>query len=321
AALAAAVHRGTARADGPCLIGAAALAFLLVHGHWMWQLWRDFHNPLFPLFGPVFGGDVVAPAELRDTRWLPRGTAEWLFYPLLWADTPRRVSELWFLDLRVPLAYAALLALPLWWRRARAQSAQPQALASLLTAFAAGYLLWLPLFGYYRYLAVIEMLAPLLVTLAALALPRRSGLFLAVSLLVVVGLATRAPRWGRLAEYGEHYVDVVLPSVPFERALVIFGDGHPLAFLAPSFPSGTRFVRLRGNLLGPPLPAWALDRLVQERIQAHHGPLYLLVATPIDAELTGMLALQKLRLQGDCLPVRSNLFADEPPARLCPLQR
>lgn len=321
AALAAALRRGTARADGPYLIGAAALTFLFAHGPWMWQLWRDFHNPLFPLFGPVFGGDFVAPAELRDTRWLPRSAAEWLFYPLLWAGSPRRVSELWFLDLRLPLAYVALLALPVWWRRARAQSAQPRALVLLLTAFATGYLLWLPLFGYYRYLAVIEMLAPLLVTLAALALPRRSGLFLAVSLLIIVGLATRAPRWGRLSEYGEHYVDVVVPSVSLEQALVIFGDGHPLAFLAPSFPPSTRFVRLRGNLLGPPLPVWALDRLVQERIRAHHGPLFLLVAAPIGAELTDALAQQGLRLHGVCRPVRSNLFADEPPAQLCPLQR
>ena len=45
----------------------------------------------------------------------------------------------------MPLAYAALLVLPLWWRRARAQAAQPQALSVLLVAFAASYLLWLVL--------------------------------------------------------------------------------------------------------------------------------------------------------------------------------
>ena len=313
-------------ARSACLIlsGAAVLTALLVQGPWMWQLWRDFHNPLFPQFGPLFGGDFVAPDGLRDTRWTPRTALEWLFYPLCWASMPRRVSELWFLDLRVPLAYAALLASPLWWRRAQAQAAQPFVLPVLLLAFAASYLFWLALFGYYRYLVVVEMLAPLLFCAAALTLPRRSGLIAAVGLLVLIGLATREPRWGRLKTYSGHYVSATLPALAQQRdLLVVFGDREPLGFLAPTFPDGTRTKRVLGNIIGPPLPRWALDEAVQQRIDAHRGPLLLLAVHTDDEVLRDVLQQRGLELQPQtCATVDSNLFAArEARPRLCELHR
>lgn len=317
-------RRTDARSASLSLLGAAVLTALLVQGPWMWQLWRDFHNPLFPQFGPLFGGDFVAPDGLRDTRWIPRTALEWLFYPLCWASAPRRVSELWFLDLRVPLAYAALLVLPLWWRRARAQAAQPQAMPLLLVAFAASYLLWLVLFGYYRYLVVVEMLAPLLFCAAALTLPRRSGLIAAIGLLVVTGLATREPRWGRLKTYAGHYVSATLPALAQQRdVLVVFGDREPLGFLAPVFPDDTRFVRVLGNIIGPPLPRWALDDAVQQRIDAHRGPLLLLAVHTDDEVLRDMLQQHGLELQPQtCAAVDSNLFtAREPRPLLCELHK
>lgn len=304
------------------LAGCALAGFLLVNGHWMWQLWREFGNPLFPLFGSVFGGDFVAPAELRDTRWLPRGALEWLFYPLVWADQPRRVSELWFLDLRLPLLFLALLALPLWRRRARAPLPQPRMLDFVLLAVVLAYLLWLALFGYYRYLVVLEMLAPLLLVVALLALPWRIGLATACAVLVIVGLATRPPRWGRLAHYGDHYVEVMLPArAQVANALVVFGSREPLAFLAPAFPDSTRFVRIVGNVLGPPLPEWALDRAVYERLHRHDGPLLLLASDVNETSLQQALRRHRLTATaGACDPVDSNLFDGETRAQLCELR-
>lgn len=314
--------RGTTLRHWLLLTGCALAGFLLINGHWMWQLWREFGNPLFPLFGAVFGGDFVAPAELRDTRWLPRGALEWLFYPLVWADQPRRVSELWFLDLRLPLLFIALLVLPLWRRRARAQLAQPRTLDFVLLAVVLAYLLWLALFGYYRYLIVLEMLAPLLLVVALLALPRRASLATACAVLVLIGLATRPPRWGRLAHYGDHYVEVMLPArVQAANALVVFGSREPLAFLAPAFPDGTRFVRIVGNVLGPPLPEWALDRAVHERLHRHDGPLLLLASDMKEASLQDALQRHRLVRTADaCDRVDSNLFDGETRPQLCELR-
>jgi hypothetical protein len=306
------------------LLGFSSLAaFLLVNGHWMLALYREFGNPLFPLFGGLFGGDFVPPGELRDNRWLPRSTLQWLFYPLVWAQQPRLVSELWFLDLRVPLLFLTLLALPLWWRRAAAAQAQPRALAFLLLALALAYAAWLPLFGYYRYLVVLEMLAPLVIAIALSAVPARVHFAALCTVLLLLGLATRPARWGRARSYADQYVQVQLPArAQTPGALVVFGGGEPLAFMAPSFPAGTRFVRILGNLMGPPLPEWALDRTARTRIQAHTGPLLLLAVDIPGAPLREALQRQQLRLvDGSCEPADSNLFRNEARPQLCTLEK
>ncbi|MCQ4164783.1 hypothetical protein [Tahibacter harae] len=306
------------------LLGICALAaFLLVNGHWMLGLYREFGNPLFPLFGHWFGGDFAPPAELRDSRWLPRGWREWLFYPLVWADTPRRVSEGGFLDLRLPLLFLAMLALPLWRRRALASApALRRAADFVLLAVALAYLAWLTLFGYYRYLVVLEMLAPALLVLALSAMPRRAAGVAMLALPALLILATRPVRWGRLPHYSAQYVEVQLPPrADLAAALVVFGDGEPLGFLATAFPPGTRFVRIAGNLAGPPLPEWALDRAAQRRLRAHQGPLYLIAVDLDGAPLRQ--ALQRHRLQLDrasCAGIASNLLLDEPLPQLCALR-
>lgn len=317
------LRRGQLQRQGLALVGFAAAAFLIVNGPWMWQLWRDYGNPLFPMFGALFGGEFAAPVELRDTRWLPRDALQWLLYPLSWADQPRRVSELWFLDLRVPLWFLAMLSLPLWWRRARAQSERPQTLALVTLVTVLIYLFWLVLFGYYRYLVVLEMLAPLLIAVALLALPRSSGIVFVCGVLAVIGLATRAPRWGRLTSYADSYVSVQLPPSALQRdALVVFADHEPLAFLAPSFPPGTRFARILGNVVGPPIPEWALDRTARARIRAHRGPLLLLAVRLDDPLLPEALQRHALTLdRSRCARIDSNLFdRDDMQPQLCALQ-
>lgn len=318
------VRHGQLRQHGAVLAGCAAATFLIVNGPWMWQLWRDFGNPLFPMFGSVFGGEYAVPVELRDTRWLPRDLLQWLFYPLCWADRPRFVSELWFLDLRVPLWFLTMLALPLWWRRARAQSAEPQALTFVVLATVLIYVLWLMLFGYYRYLVVLEMLAPPLVAVALLTTPRRTAATMVCGVLVVIGLATRGPRWGRLRAYADTYVSVQLPPSARQQrdALVVFADHEPLAFLAPAFPPGTRFARILGNVIGPPIPEWALDRDSRDRIHAHRGPLLLLAANLDDAMLPEALQRHALTLdRASCAPIDSNLFDRRTPRpQLCALK-
>lgn len=305
-------------------VGSAALAmFLLVHGHWMLDLYRQFGNPLFPQFGDVFGGDFVSAGQQRDDRWLPHSLWQWLAYPLIWTDHNQLVSELRFLDLRVPALYLVLLALPLWWRRARADSPQPAGLRFLAAAAGAGYVLWLLLFAYYRYAVVLEMLAPLLLAPAVLALRGRTALVLLCTALAVLTLATRPARWGRAPRYAEQFIEVQLPPrSDYAQAMIVLAGDEPLGFLAPSFPASTRFVRIRGNLMGPPHAEWAMDREARRRLQAHTGPLYLVVLNPADALVGEALQRQNLALAGsDCSPIRSNLYRREALPQLCELRR
>jgi hypothetical protein len=298
---------------------AALAGFLATGGFWMLELTQRFGNPLFPMFADGFGGDYVPPADLRDRRFLPRDAVQWLFYPLAWADTPRAVSEQWFLDLRVPLAFLAALALPAWWRRAASRQ-----LALVLAALGIGYAGWLVLFGYYRYLAIVEMLAPALVAAALTSLPfsRRATLVATSVVLVLVTVTTRPPKWGRLPHYGERYVEVSVPDLPdLAKATVLLVDDAALAFMIPSFPATTRFVRLGGNFMGPPLEPWGMDREAARRITATTGPLYALAGNDDATRADAALARHGLvREANACRPVTANLLHRRPPATICPVR-
>jgi hypothetical protein len=103
---------------------------------------------------------------------------------------------------------------------------------------------------------------------------------------------------------------VQLPAPAQQRdALVVFADHEPLAFLAPSFPAGTRFARILGNVMGPPIPEWALDRMARERIRTHRGPLLLLAVHLDDTMLPEALQRHALTLdRSSCARIDSNLF-------------
>ncbi|UXI67506.1 hypothetical protein [Tahibacter amnicola] len=310
---------------GILLAGTAAALFLVSSGAWMWQLWQEFHNPLFPLFANLFGGEFQPPADLRDRRFLPVSVIEWLAYPLAWVSSSRRVSELWFLDLRVPLWFLSLVALPLWWRRL-GLSRERHALAFVLVLGAASYAGWLVLFGIYRYLVVLEMLAPVVVAAVLWTLPfsgRGRAATLAVVLLTV-GVTTKPANWGHARHYGAQYVEVAVPAVPgLDRAMIVMADGEPLSFVIPQFPWTTQFVRVGGGFIGPPMPPWALDRVAAKRIASHTGPFYALFSPKNRTAAEQALAAAGIALgDGECRPVPANLYDRNAPVPvLCPAQR
>ena len=293
---------------------ATVLGFLAADGFWLLRLHSEFGNPLHPLFASLFGGELAPPMSIRDERSIPQTLPEWLFYPLLWLKSPRRVSEHWFRDLRLPLAF---LAAPILLWRSCDPRVRALTLASSLT-----YLAWLPLFGIYRYLAPLEMLSPLLVVLALGTLTQHYLRLLAGTLLVVIVVLVRPPHWGRLSAYGTTFLKTDIPALPgLDHSIVVLVDNEPLAFLALGFPPTARFIRIGGNLLGPPYPIYGMDREAARHIASAEGPIYALLVDRQSALVHEVLARQRLTLNSPCAPVLSNLLPEHVRAELCPLQR
>ena len=299
--------------------GTAALAgFVATDGFWMLRMYQQFGNPLFPQFSDFFAGAYAPSVPMADHRSLPRNLLQWLFYPLIWLPSPRLVSNAWFFDLRVPLAF---LAAPLIVWRSRNQAERRPVLV-LVVALTVAYLAWLPLFGVYRYLAPIEMLAPLLIVVA-LADPSQPRTGIAAKLLLTATVVLiRPPGWGHAHPYGESFLETTLPAFPdLDRATIVFAEDEPLSFLALEFPPGATFVRIAGNLLGPPFPAYAMDRDASRRLAAANAPLYALLANPESAQVRAAMARQGMLFGGPCEPIRSNLIRGNHRAELCPLRR
>jgi hypothetical protein len=290
--------------------------FLLVDGFWLLHLQQAFGNPLYPMFSGFFGGEYAVPFPVRDERFLPHAWLEWLLYPVFWIADPRRVSELRFFDLRIPLAL--LCAPALFWRGGDAPLRRP--LRAMAASLLMAYFSWLVLFGIYRYLAPLEMLAPLVIALAIAAYLSRRATWVASGTLAAIMVTTHTKSEARLEVSGSSFLEIELPaSFSAENATIVFAENEPLAFLALGFPPSTHFVRIAGSLLGPPRPEYAMDHEAARRLESAQGGLYAVLAKPDNARVIEALARQDLAVTYPCAPIHSNLLAPVDTIQLCPL--
>ncbi|MTV40119.1 DUF2029 domain-containing protein [Duganella radicis] len=141
-------------------------------GHWYWRMWQTFGNPLFPQFNNIFKAPLAAPIGIGDTGWIPKGWSEKLLWPFIFSYNSKRVIEIVMTQLIWPMLYLAGVALALRLLRDAIVGHKPAAPLArpaglMLLFFGIAYLIWLNLFGIYRYLVPLELLAPLALWLAA----------------------------------------------------------------------------------------------------------------------------------------------------------
>jgi hypothetical protein len=301
-------------------VGAGALAaFALLAGPWAWTLWRDWGNPVFPQFDALFGGHWLAPGAGRDLRFVPATVADALARPLAPLLDWRATSDYRIRDARLLLLFAALLVLALRWRAIA--PATRRALAFLGAGFAVAYALWLPLFGYHRYLVAYELLAPLLLIAVA---PAGSGRRIALAAIGVAIATTNPPNHERApCDWPAGRPLVALPMVAPNSLLVLAGMA-PTAYVLPFLPPFEGAVRVSGNLFGAPgQPLAGLDARAAARVAAHRGPLLLLADPRESAAVEVTLArLGLARSDADGIALDGALTpAGERAPRLWPLRR
>jgi len=258
----------------------------------------------------------------RDCR--PCGPLQALFFPLFFAQKRTLVSEVafrhWRLAALLVLALAAALKRLAMRRRPPAQ--MPEATARAWTIVGVftlvSYVVWLKLFGIYRYLVPLEVVSgPLVVGLLAYLVP--AGTVRRMAVVIVVGLligTTRTASWGRL-DFRGAYFDVSVPEVA-PRSLVIMGPSEPMAYAIPFFRRDARFVYPWNNFLHF-AQGNRLAQAAREAIRDHKGAIYSMDFYGRD-ELETMLPYYGLaRDKGSCLPIRS--YLDWSAIRLCRVPR
>ncbi|HUY68111.1 MAG TPA: hypothetical protein VMV79_02275 [Alphaproteobacteria bacterium] len=306
------------------------LGVAISDGWWMLYLQTHFGSPLFPYFNEFFRSPLLPPIDLRDAQFVPHGWRDIVLFPYLFAKNPILVGETAWRDWRIPILYvlvplAVALRLSIGGKKP-APLAQPYATRYVLAAAAVTYVAWLFLFSIYRYLVPLEMLAPLLIVLAADLLPfglyARAGL--AAVLLIVVALSVQPGNWGRRTPWLQHAVEAQIPPLPDSKNLMILMAGiEPYAHLIPEFPPAIPFVRIESNLTvlapgAPPIATPALNDIIRARIAAHKGPLMLLMPSWQLADGDDALARFGLKRQTPCQTVIDRLYNDSELA-LCPV--
>ena len=148
-----------------CLALGGAIGSAVTGGAWSLMLWREFGNPIFPLFNGFFPSPELQDSNILDRQFIPRGMLDALAYPFYWLAGDPRSSEYYFRDARFAVL---MLAIPV------AIVARLKAASSIFTRrdfqflifFAVSYAAWLGLFAIQRYAVALELMCgPALVVL------------------------------------------------------------------------------------------------------------------------------------------------------------
>jgi hypothetical protein len=235
--------------------GAAAVAVLA--GPWCLALWREFGNPVFPLFNAWFQSPYAPPVNLVSERFTPKSVIDVLTLPFRMALISRSVYiETAAPDIRMAALVAAAVAVPLFGRRpsaARLGTAERRVLAF----FTLGILLWVATSANARYAVVVLLLAG--VCLARLVdrlfPPVAARIVLAALLAIQVAmcLTASAPRWFVTDAWSRHWLPYDVPErARHEPALYLSVELLPMAVVAPFLDPRSSFVNFRGHHSLPP---------------------------------------------------------------------
>lgn len=261
-----------------CFFSAAFAGWALFDGFWRLSLWQSFGNPVFPLMNQVFRSPFAAPLSFSDARFLPAAWWQALLYPLVWLLDPHAVSDSGrFIDLRLPLCYIVGIAWLIAVATRRNHHHFDPSARFLLCGSLLSYLLWLGLFGIYRYLAVLELLGPLLLAHLFLSLGwirngQRASVvaFFAIICLAVLPVAQTRGSWQDAS-----YFDTNTPPAfrDIGDAIVLLGGQAPISFVLPELPENWRFLRIASNFQTDPMTHTELDRRIAQRIVHSTGTL------------------------------------------------
>lgn len=304
--------------------GAAGIAaVVLCAGFWFLTLQRATGNPLFPFYNSVFRSALIEPTFYGSTNFLPVGFWPALSFPFRFLLDYRIADDGPFRDLRIPLVYVLLPVASLWFAIARPRFARLVAgpATRILFLFAGGsYVAWLASFAVYRYLAGLEMLAPLLIVAALDCAPLAPRLRLTAAAILML----LAALFGRY-DFADHaavrnpYVRVEGLSFPDPARTMLLMTGYePMAYLIPSLPPAIPVLRIDG-WLAQPHDGSGLTASMHARVAAHRGDLFLLAAPRERTAADSATAAYGLEIvTAQCREIRSNLGG---PYQLCPLRR
>jgi hypothetical protein len=312
-------------ADGPelrerarrvLIWGVGALAgFAVSAGHWMYRLYTAYGNPLFPYYNALFKSPYVGPENIVDDRWVPLTLTDALQYPFLFNVDNAIASEVRFTDLRFALVFLLVTVVVIAWllELVSGRAANPPSSLDmnggrwLLVFFFVSYFVWLKQFAVYRYVASLEMLAPLLMCclLGKLTSDRRRLASVAAFEFVIGAATLSVPDWGR-APWSKRYIEIAKPRIVRPaKSVVVMASTEPIGYAVAGFPPEARFVRIESNFFNP-LVDTRLAKDVAEILRASDVDYYLLTTMNAVAQAPDLLTAYALSVV-DCAALKANL--------------
>ncbi|SAK88422.1 hypothetical protein AWB76_06329 [Caballeronia temeraria] len=309
-----------------CYVIGGIIGFALTDGFWMWMLYKNFHNPLFPFFNSLFNSPLLDNRSMIDNRFLPKSFFDAFIFPLVCAIYKNRLhNEGLMRDPRlligstIALAWIALGVRKIW--RPGASTDEARIRFFLATSFLLMYVLWVSIFGIYRYAILLEVLA---VSMAYVLIvsqlkqgKRAEGLMAAIAVLCAIGLLTMPPQLARADVIDGPYFSSNLPKLPKDSLLLTLTP-EPVAYLVPQFADHPRVVAPHSNLTGPDFNR-ELQRAMASAVDSHNGPVFA-VTSAKGLDWAGSYLLDQYQLALDAASCR-HVESDVDSPMLCATTR
>lgn len=238
----------------------ATIAFVVTYGPVGWLLWSTFKNPIFPYFNDIFRSPYLAPYAIFDGRWFPKNILDYLKLPLELCvrqnTTDVNAAHLIGMEIkfRTCLFAAVFVMLPFYMFNIirRARDSEPRAMVAslfIVSFFVTSFVIWEVMFSYYRYLAVLEIIAPftLVVMFGSFhgSFYKDGDLSTAMAILVLLLSLYSLPEstWGR-EPFSSSYFGIHKSTFKeYKNSLLVVGHA-PLGFVLPYFPSDNHIIGL-----------------------------------------------------------------------------
>jgi len=231
-----------------------ALGILISSGAWMYKMWIEHHNPVFPFWNTLFQSPDFAVSNWRDLRFIPVTLAETLFYPFYFS-WDGRITDSYFRDFRFLIVYVLYVLYGLKWLFDKKNPPKPLDNYSLclLLFFLFSYWIWQFSFSIARYIAALQILAPLIIYILLNQLISHVQLkFITLfAIFYVIILCNYPTPMIRAPWYTDNYFNVKLPaSIQPEPAMVLMSypafvmdiNPRPQRYLIPYLPNNWQYI-------------------------------------------------------------------------------
>lgn len=308
---------------------------LITSGYWMYALWQQHHNPFFPFFNSLFHAPGFAFTDWRDTRFLPKTIWQHLFFPFYFS-WDGRTADAPFRDVRFLCVYVlyVLVGVRLLWQKWQKRLQKiPLATMWLYLFFIVSYCIWQAYFSIARYLAALEMLAPLIIYLLIVQLVRDAHWRFALNTicLSLIFLVMVPIHLVRSPFYGSSFFNVRLPAIVKKHssatvliaytAYVMDADPRPQSYLIRFFPHHWQFIGVP-FWQGKSVLTSLLAQQIRTKLQGNKSSIYLLTTQPYMPQLQSAAKQLGLTPAGTCASIFSDRqWIAHQQVWLCPVKR
>jgi hypothetical protein len=301
--------------------GLAVLAGTLVTaGWWMWSLWTQFRNPVFPYGNIWIKSPWWGEYEVMGRQFGPHTLLEWLVFPFSLASPPPfYVTEVSYVDGRIPVLYALAVAVAgaalirRWSKTSDDEIGKADAPFTVLAIFfLVSFLLWTAQYSIFRYLVPLELVSGALIVAILVAILRAPAR-IPVTIMAAIALigTTSVPDWWRI-DFGRQWFEIAMPPIDRDPLVLLTSDA-PMSYVLPSFPKDARFLGI-DNSISDARRKTLMEEAIARRIREHKGPLYSL-SYPAGTGVDALLERHILKITETCIPIVTNMRTS--PIELC----